>query len=84
MTRNFDCLLPYEDENTSPPGHTKVDYDVITGPLKMVDANTEHTLYNHLGLSNKYLQRIRQIAFCTRNAVNYLNACHSRVPPLPI
>ena len=84
MTRNFDCILPYDSQRTPPPGHTKADYDIVTGPLRTVDVNVEHVLHDQLHLSKEPLQRVRQVAFCTHNGVSYLNACHKRVPSLSL
>lgn len=80
MTINFESLYPALRLRTRPPNSEKSDWDIISGPLRKLDREDENRpLYMLTGLTKERLQRTRQIAFCTENAVTYVNACHTRV-----
>ena len=69
---------PVDELRTAPPRHSMQNIDIITGPLKSEDQQG-NPLVTAVGLNTQRLTEIRQIAFCTDNAVSYLNACYSKV-----
>jgi len=66
---------PVDELRTAPPRHSMQNIDIITGPLKSEDQQGNPLV----GLNTQRLTEIRQMAFCTDNAVSYLNACYSKV-----
>lgn len=84
MSNNFQTVPPSTLSKTSPPGHTKANWDIIYGPLKTEDIVGQRQIYETLGLDEETLTKIEQVAFCTDSSVAYLTACHSQVIIAPL
>ena len=80
MNRNMiDVGKPTPDDRISPPGSDKIDWDIITGPLRTSNKSPSNSSYDLIGLSKEELDSVKQYAFCTEKAIKYLNACHTKI-----